>query len=385
MGLAEGATLVLNGVYQFRLSYGAGKRVSLTSLNGKPPATISLASSLNPSSQGQSVTFSASFSGSFGVPTGVATFLDGTTVLGSSPISAGNASFSTASLAPGNHPVTVAYAGDTNYGGGVSAPLTQVVNAGLSVPGAPSITAVVGGYPTTRVSFMPPASDGGSPIMSYTATATPGAYTASCVAPCSDILFTGLSPGTTYFFAVAATNAVGSGPYSPALSATIPQSTATVTFTTSPNPSTSGQSVTFTATVAGSPVPTGTVTFTDAFAPIPGCPPVTLSGGQAQCVTSAMATGTHDLRAQYSGDATYSAVTTPIQVHSVTAAKVTPVVTLTSSTNPSFPNQLVQFTVSVVASPTATGTVIVKDGGTAINVCNSIALSGGLMQCSVGS
>ncbi|MGA2488802.1 MAG: choice-of-anchor Q domain-containing protein, partial [Anaerolineales bacterium] len=67
------------------------------------------------------------------------------------------------------------------------------------------------------------------------------------------------------------------------------------------NPSNSGQSVTFTATILPSAA-TGTVTFQDGGADIPGCVGVGMSLGQATCDTSTLSAGTHTITAVYSGD-----------------------------------------------------------------------------------
>lgn len=74
------------------------------------------------------------------------------------------------------------------------------------------------------------------------------------------------------------------------------------------NPSTVGQSVTFTATVTGSS-PTGTVQFKDGSADLGA--PVTLSGGSATLTTSALTRGTHSITAVYSGDGANGASTSP--------------------------------------------------------------------------
>jgi Ca2+-binding RTX toxin-like protein len=75
------------------------------------------------------------------------------------------------------------------------------------------------------------------------------------------------------------------------------------TLTSSPNPSTVGQPVTFTATVsAGSLTPTGSVAFTDGGAPIAGCETVPLTGAQAACTTATLVAGAHVIAAAYSGD-----------------------------------------------------------------------------------
>ena len=68
------------------------------------------------------------------------------------------------------------------------------------------------------LSWAAPASDGGSPITSYTATSSPGGLT--CTSASASCTVTGLTNGTSYSFTVKATNAFGTGPASNALSAT---------------------------------------------------------------------------------------------------------------------------------------------------------------------
>ena len=75
------------------------------------------------------------------------------------------------------------------------------------------------------------------------------------------------------------------------------------------NPSTFGQSVTFTATVtavAGNPSGVGTVTFLADSVSITGCVAVSLTDNQAPCTTSALdaAGSPHSITAQYSGTST---------------------------------------------------------------------------------
>ena len=82
----------------------------------------------------------------------------------------------------------------------------------VTVPGAPSNAGATRGDAQATVAFLAPASNGGSPIISYTATSSPGGFTGSCAAPCTSITVGGLANGTTYTFTVVATNAVGNGP-----------------------------------------------------------------------------------------------------------------------------------------------------------------------------
>lgn len=89
-------------------------------------SSVTLASSANPSTFGQSVTFTATVTGSS--PTGTVTFKDGATVLGTGTLNgSGQATFITSSLAVGSHSITAAYGGDANNSASTSAPLNQVV------------------------------------------------------------------------------------------------------------------------------------------------------------------------------------------------------------------------------------------------------------------
>ena len=87
-------------------------------------ATIS--SSLNPSPQGQPVTFTAKITSPTVTPTGQVAFKAGTTVLGTAQLGSGKASFTTSSLPLGATAIKVIYDGNSNIKGS-SAAVTQVV------------------------------------------------------------------------------------------------------------------------------------------------------------------------------------------------------------------------------------------------------------------
>jgi hypothetical protein len=79
-----------------------------------------------------------------------------------------------------------------------------------TVPDAPIIGTVTAGNTQAFVSFTAPASNGGSSIISYTATSNPGNITKTIVqAGSGTIIVTGLTNGTPYTFTVTATNSVG--------------------------------------------------------------------------------------------------------------------------------------------------------------------------------
>ena len=98
--------------------------LSQTVLQAKTAATIT--SSLNPSTVGQAVTFTAKITSPTVLPTGPVTFTGGTVVLGTVLLSGGKATFTTSSLPPGSNAVKVTYLGNSNIAKS-SAAVTQVV------------------------------------------------------------------------------------------------------------------------------------------------------------------------------------------------------------------------------------------------------------------
>ena len=208
----------------FQLSYvgGDGNDVVLSALNGKEPSSASVVSTANPSTPGQSVTFTATITGSGGTPTGNMTFKDGTTTLGTATLSGGSATYSTSTLATGSPSITVVYPGDSTFDGSMSTALIQTVDI---VPGAPTIGTATAGNAQISVAFTAPGSNGGSAITSYTATC--GSQSASGAA--SPIIVGGLTNGTSYSCTVTATNGVGTGPASAASNSVMPTGRTTPT------------------------------------------------------------------------------------------------------------------------------------------------------------
>ena len=116
--------------------------------------TTNVASNNNPSTFGAAVTFTATVSGS-GVPTGVATFMDGTTTLGSVSLDAsGRATLTTSSVAVGTHSITAVYGGDGSFSGSTSLALSQVVTpAALTVTADNQTKAYGAANPALTVSY----------------------------------------------------------------------------------------------------------------------------------------------------------------------------------------------------------------------------------------
>ncbi len=89
-------------------------------------SAAAITSSLNPSKQGQAVTFTATITSPTVIPTGPVTFTAGKTVLGTAQLSNGVAKFTTSTLTVGSTVITATYYGSSNIAKS-SASLTQTV------------------------------------------------------------------------------------------------------------------------------------------------------------------------------------------------------------------------------------------------------------------
>lgn len=94
--------------------------------------------------------------------------------------------------------------------GGISNPVTPLAPVVLTAPSAPLSVVATAGDTTATVTWLAPASDGGSPITGYIAAPLSGF--GSCVVTGLTAQCTGLTNDTTYTFGVTATNAIGTGP-----------------------------------------------------------------------------------------------------------------------------------------------------------------------------
>lgn len=150
----------------------------------------------------------------------------------------------------------------------------------------------------------------------------------------------------------------------------------TTTLTSSANPSSVGQPVSFTATVTsgGNPVTAGSVQFSDGATPLGG--PVALTGaGTATLTTSALTAGTHAITSTFTGTPAHASSDDGLdQVVNVNATTTA----LTSSLNPSVVGQAVTLTATVSSSgaPVTTGSVQFADGGTPLGAPVALASDG---------
>jgi hypothetical protein len=97
---------------------------------------------------------------------------------------------------------------NVTYGSQMST-ANQSFTAVATFPEAPTTVIATSGNAQAIVSFLPPASNGGSAIIGYTVTSGPGGLIGT--GSSSPITVTGLTNGTAYTFTVTATNEVGVG------------------------------------------------------------------------------------------------------------------------------------------------------------------------------
>ncbi len=119
----------ITAAYDGDSSFAGSTSAAVSQTVSKASSSTTLKSSLNPSTFGQSVTFSANISGQFGgVATGTVTFSNGSSTLGSASVSSNTASLATTTLPVGTNSITAVYSGDSNFTGSTSTTASQVVN-----------------------------------------------------------------------------------------------------------------------------------------------------------------------------------------------------------------------------------------------------------------
>jgi hypothetical protein len=153
------------------------------------------------------------------------------------------------------------------------------------------------------------------------------------------------------------------------------------TLVSSTNPSVTGQSVSFTATVTGA-APTGTVSFLDGATPL--CSAVALAGAQASCASAALTVGPHSITAVYSGDANNASSTSSAVQQNVAMAATSVSLDAAGPITLGQPS-VVTATVAVTApgAGTPTGTIAISDGAASCSIllpastCNLTPTSAG--------
>ena len=279
-----------------------------------PIPNVLVTSSQEPAAVGQAVTFTTTVSAvapMVGIPTGTVTFYDGATSLGTKSLSSGQATLVTSTLTFGSHDISAYYSGDNVFSVATSRGLIQQVlyaaSAALSSSANPSangqlitFTATVQSVgrqiqvltPSGTVTFL----DGTTPLATKTLLKGAAVFSTSALVVGNHSLSASYSGDTNF---------------TPTRSAALTQivlNGVSLAMSSSSNPSVSGQSITFTATVSpvapATGVPTGTISFLDGTTVLGH---QALSNGHAAFSTSGLAIGSQDITASYSGNSSFAA------------------------------------------------------------------------------
>ncbi|MCU1227192.1 MAG: Flagellar hook-length control protein FliK [Acidobacteria bacterium] len=364
-------------------NYDGGIGATRTQVVNQATTSTALNATPNPSISTHSVTFTATMtSGVAGAIGGTADFYDGATKLNALPIAvvAGQAAYSTSALNVATHSITAQFLGDTNYAGSTSSAVPQVVNLaatttalnatpnpttpGISVTFTASVSSLSAGTIGGTVDFY----DGATKLNPSPVAVVAGqaAYSTSALTVASHSITAQYSGDAAY---AAST--------SDAVSEVVALAVTTTTLNATPNPTTPGISVTFTANVSSLVAGTigGTVDFYDGITKL-NASPVAVVAGQAAYSTSTLSVASHSITAQYSGDGVY-ATSTSDAVSEVVALAVT-TTTLNATPNPTTPGISVTFTASVssLVAGAIGGTVDFYDGITKLNASPVAVVAG---------
>src|SRR5579871_294667 len=385
---AQAGTITINVGYSGDANTSSSKG-SMQLTVAKGTASVSLTASSTAAPAGATVTLTALVSSAPGAPTptGTVTFSDGTTTLGSVPVSSdGHAtlaipSTSVPAFATGNHSIGAAYSGDTNYSPSSAPNLTVTVSKPVTVVNLTATPAQLAQPVKITASLSTPAAGG---TVDFTNSSTP-------IAGCLGLpVQNGAAVCNTTFIQVGTVtiNASYSGdtnltPGTGSLQLTVTKCNPGAYLAASPTAPAYGTAVTLGMLVLGSagvPNPTGTVTFSDGVNSL-GTVSLGTDGHAILAVPSGSIApfnaGTHNLTAVYAGDANYASATAPVLALAVGKAATT----LSIAASPSAPAVSQNTTFSAAISPAASGAVSFNNGPNAIAGCTSIPVQSGTATC----
>lgn len=276
--------------------------------------SISLQSSMNPVVLNQPVTFTATLSSGSAVPNGeTVTFTSNGTTLGTPTTSGGVASVTTSFSATGKYTITASYPGDL-YHLAKSVSMTEKVvgyptTTALTVGPNPSnygqgvtMTAVVissgGVIPTGTVKFINGTTSLGTATLNSSGTAT--------------FSTTKLPLGTDTITAYYLGDTSNAASTSSAVPQMVNQAQLTMTLSSTPNPSTLGKGVKFTATLTSNGgLPSGTVAFSYNGTQL-GTGTLSVTTGEASFTTDTLPAGSDVVTATFTGTADYSSASASV-------------------------------------------------------------------------
>ena len=335
---------------------------SNTSLTLSAPAPTSIA--------GTPITLTANLTPTSA--TGTITFADGNAILAQLPLAAGQAAFTTSTLALGPHALTAIYSGDPNDSIATSPVLALTIKPSPTIltlaPLPPSQTA---GTSTLLTASITPATATGSITFldSYTAPGQSQATTqtvgqATLVTGSATLAAAVLPTGTHVLSAAYAGNPADLPSTSAPITSTILAITSSITLATSQSTSAYGAPTIFTVAVLPATA-TGTILLRDSSGTT--LAQAALANASAIFTLANLAVGPHTLTAAYSGDLSDSSSTSPPLTLTITPAPTTLTLAPVPAAIPAGSPITLSATLSAALSAqTATGSVTFRDALTGI-------------------
>lgn len=348
--------------------------------------STTISSSANPTTVGASTTFTGTVkdvggSSTYTDATGTIQFKsDGGNIGTARTVSSGIATLAYSGLTHGTHDITAEYSGDGTYTDSTSDALEQIVNYVATT--------------TVVTSNLNPSTAGQE--VTFTATISNSAATGtvqfkagginigvpqSVISGVATLAYSGLIGGTHSITAVYSGDTTYDTSTSPGISQVVNLASTSTAIASNLNPSTYGNSVTFTATIKNAggtetlTSATGTVQFKADGANIGTARTVT--SGVATLSYSSLGVGTKEITAVYSGDGSYLTSTSPALPQVVN--KIVTRVLIASNHNPSNLGQSVTFTATIKDSTgittltSTTGTIQFKSNEANLGLPKTVA------------
>jgi hypothetical protein len=305
-------TATYSGV--LNIAAGSASPVLTETILNPYPTTTTVTTSGSPTYVGQPVTFTATVMSTYGtIPDGeLVTFYDGTKTMASVALVGGKAAYTTSALSAKTHAIKATYVGDTKFRPSTGYVQQIVLKYPTTTTLASSLNPSNYGHPVTltaTVTSAGPAPTGGVIFKSGSATLGSKTLNASGVAT----LTTAKIPvGANTLTATYIGDASNGKSVSAAITQTVSQASISMVLTSTPNPSTFGKSVKFTARLTSNGgLPTGQpVTFNYHGATL-GTANVN-SYGVATFYTTALPRGSDLVTAAYAGSVDYSSASAKV-------------------------------------------------------------------------
>ncbi|WP_176441677.1 Ig-like domain repeat protein [Granulicella rosea] len=335
------------------------------------PTILTLTPSTYYPSSTQPLTFTVALTSAAGAPTGPVTILQDNVPLGVVMVGpSGIATYTGSGIVPGLHAYLATYPGMASFPPAVSVKFYLLVpkyTPSIKLSSAPNPSIL--GSPVTFTATITSLADNAvlSPLtLTDTSTNTVLATLTPNSAGVATFTSSTLTVGYHYVQVSYAGDALHDGVAASVSQQVVTGLASNTTLVSSLNPSVTGQSITFTATVSSnSGTPGGSILFSDGATALGSVNLIPGTGkGTATYTTSSLSVGSHPISATYVPANTYASSSATLNQTVLSGLATT--TALACAPNPAYPDQSVAFAAAVAmagsASGTPSGTVTISDG-----------------------